>query len=139
MPSATVYRRRKEAGLCVGCGRPNATPEFVRCAACRQDHRDAAQVCRSNGICVECRKEDALPDRLKCSDCARMGSERDAARRAGRIEAGLCVRCGTARVDANEVKCPDCKRVHALVCRESYWVNRSFGRNLQWARRIKNA
>ena len=139
MPSAAIYRRRKDAGLCVGCGRANATPEFVRCPECREDHQESAQVCRSNGICVECRKEDALPGRLKCAGCARKGSERDASRRASRIAAGLCVRCGTVRVDANESKCPDCKRDHARHCRESYWFNRSFGRDQQWLRRLNNA
>ena len=46
MPTATVYRQREQAGLCVRCGKPNSSPEFARCFACRQDREVTKEAMR---------------------------------------------------------------------------------------------
>lgn len=41
-----LKQRRRNQGLCTECGRPNNTPEFSLCQACRGKHREKARISR---------------------------------------------------------------------------------------------
>lgn len=75
------YRRKREAGLCVKCGKP-ALPGRVRCLECTvkqkgrdrqrnlERHKDTNYPRGGNGFCYMCNKKPAIPGRRTCPDCA---------------------------------------------------------------------
>lgn len=74
------YRRKREAGLCVKCGKP-ALPERVRCLECTvkqkerdrqrnlERHKDTNYPRGGNGFCYMCNKKPAIAGRRFCADC----------------------------------------------------------------------
>ncbi len=90
-----IYYRRKEAGLCVGCGKDPPVEGYTLCEKCREierkknhseDHRAYAReyqralrkMWREKGYCTRCGKQDALTiaGRRCCFDCLEKIRER---------------------------------------------------------------
>lgn len=73
--------RRKELGLCVICGKRNATDGYVRCEYCRAEESRRRHQCRDvnvnyprgdNGICWQCNKCSVVQGKNLCPHCYTM-------------------------------------------------------------------
>lgn len=126
-----MYYRRKEAGLCVNCGKPLDTAG-VKCSKCRdranKDRRELIGWYKENGICPTCRKNNLFGGEKECIECSakryakRMAcynlnpekfKEKDRIEqkkiREKRAANGLCVYCGKVKSDENFKTCTKCR------------------------------
>ena len=129
--SQKMYYKRLRLGKCVACGKPNETPDKVRCPACRaKEHQyyvESAEFFEKNGLCKRCNRYYALPERKFCHECLAILANRSAKRvnteadkekmrkhcktlYQQRKEAGLCTRCGKPRGKSRStVLCESCR------------------------------
>lgn len=72
-PQMRMYYRRKEAGLCVNCGKP-LDIAGVKCSKCRdrtnKDRRELISWYKENGICPICRKNNLFGNEKECIECS---------------------------------------------------------------------
>lgn len=130
-PQMRLYYRRKEAGLCVECGKPLDT-NTVKCKECTErinrNRRELEHWYQSNGICPECRQNNLMGDERICLECSAKRYSQRIARyntnpeefkakdraeqkktRARRIEKGLCTKCGKVRANNGYKTCTKCR------------------------------
>lgn len=130
-PQMRMYYRRKEAGLCVNCGKP-LDIAGVKCSKCRdranKDRRELISWYKENGICPICRKNNLFGNEKECIECSakryakRMTcynlnpekfKEKDRIEqkkiREKRAANGLCVYCGKVKSDENFKTCTKCR------------------------------
>ena len=120
------YQKRKEAGLCVRCGKP-AMECKVHCESCiekinsyRKKNRERLvselkkrfEYLKSVGICTKCGKNQALPGRNYCAECKQYQHEYNVTYRYKRYLAlknkGICTRCGVAEARPGKTLCEIC-------------------------------
>lgn len=115
------YHKRKDAGLCVQCGKPMDN-DGSKCNACRAMDRLNYKYKQSHGICPYCGAE--IPKSRKCcAECAEKKAEQQRRTRsknpekerekqklirAKRKEMGLCESCGKRNPVAGKVECARC-------------------------------
>lgn len=72
-PQMRMYYRRKEAGLCVNCGKP-LDIAGVKCSKCHdranKDRRELISWYKENRICPTCRKNSLFGDEKMCIECS---------------------------------------------------------------------
>ena len=130
-PQMRMYYRRKEAGLCVNCGKP-LDIAGVKCSQCRDrlnaDRKELVNWYKDNKICPICRKNSLFGEEKACVECSaksytsRMAKyyanpEEFKARdridqkkiRQKRADNGLCVYCGKAKADEGFKTCTKCR------------------------------
>lgn len=130
-PQMRMYYRRKEAGLCINCGKPLDT-NGVKCSQCRDklnaDRKELVNWYKDNKICPICRKNSLFGEEKACVECSaksyasRMAKyyanpEEFKARdrieqkkiREKRAANGLCVYCGKVKSDENFKTCTKCR------------------------------
>lgn len=118
------YHKRKEAGLCVQCGKPMDN-DGSKCNACREMERENYKYKQNHGLCPYCGAEIPKTRKL-CAVCAEKKAERKRnAReknpeiaekeremqrqlRIKRKEIGLCESCGKRKPIAGKVECARC-------------------------------
>lgn len=126
-----MYYRRKEAGLCVNCGKP-LNGEKLKCRDCRErinaNRKELAHWYQDNGICPECRHNNLMGDERVCPECSAKRYSQRIARynanpeefeardrleqkkiRTRRAEKGLCVKCGKVKADSKYKTCTKCR------------------------------
>ena len=126
-----MYYRRKEAGLCINCGKP-LDIAGVKCSKCRdranKDRRELISCYKENGICPICRKNNLFGDEKECIECSakryakrmtRYNLNPEKFKEKDRIEQkkirekraanGLCVYCGKVKSDKNFKTCAKCR------------------------------
>lgn len=130
-PQMRMYYRRKEAGLCVECGKP-LNGEKLKCRDCRErinaNRKELAHWYQDNGICPECRHNNLMGDERVCPECSAKRYSQRIARynanpeefkardrleqkkiRTRRAEKGLCVKCGKVKADSKYKTCTKCR------------------------------
>jgi HNH endonuclease len=118
----TFHQRRKESGLCVGCGKVPPQAGRVRCQDCLDSAKDAQIKIREkrvkNGLCPQCGKYPPEQGKVLCIQCSEFAKKRKERRK----KQGLCVRCGNPTIKG-KTTCESC----------SDRVNKS--RNVKYAER----
>ena len=132
MTKKAIYWRRKEAGLCAGCGKCPPLPGKVLCGNCykyraggeRSEKSDAYQNRKANGICVLCAQRLALIDFVMCEICLDTCKRSTAKYRAENKEKcnkrtaewrqkcrdnDLCTHCGRTKHDKTLALCEVCR------------------------------
>lgn len=130
-PQMRLYYRRKEAGLCVNCGKILDT-DGVKCKECchkvNQGKRDTFNWYKDNGVCPICRKNSLFGDEKMCIECSakryaqrisRYNANPEKFKEKDRIEQktkyqrrsdnGLCVYCGKVKSDEGYKTCSKCR------------------------------
>lgn len=130
-PQMRMYYKRKEAGLCVECGKP-LNGEKLKCRDCRErinaNRKELVHWYQDNGICPECRKNNLVGDERVCPECSAKRYSQVIARynanpeefkakdraeqkkiRTRRIEKGMCVKCGKVKADEGFKTCTKCR------------------------------
>lgn len=130
-PQMRMYYKRKEAGLCVECGKP-LDGEKLKCRDCRErinaNRKELAHWYQDNGICPECRQNNLMGDERVCPECSAKRYSQRIARynanpeefkardrleqkkiRTRRAEKGLCVKCGKVKADSGYKTCTKCR------------------------------
>lgn len=130
-PQMRMYYKRKEAGLCVECGKP-LNGEKLKCRDCRErinaNRKELAHWYQDNGICPECRHNNLMGDERVCPECSAKRYSQRIARynanpeefkardrleqkkiRTRRAEKGLCVKCGKVKADSKYKTCTKCR------------------------------
>lgn len=111
--SSRFRQRRKDAGLCIGCGQPNDSG-LSECQPC-QDKRNRRSAERlANGLCY-CGRP-AEPGRKRCPPCGQ--SIRNAARKIkeSRNQRGQCI-CGSPK-ETESSQCDRCREKSVRRYRE---------------------
>ena len=126
-----MYYKRKEAGLCVECGKP-LNGEKLKCRDCQErinaNRKELAHWYQDNGICPECRHNNLMGDERVCPECSAKRYSQRIARynanpekfkardrleqkkiRTRRAEKGLCVYCGKVKADEGYKTCSKCR------------------------------
>lgn len=130
------YHNRKEAGICVRCGKQPAIPGKIVCLLCQAEYADYSRLRyekmtdeekaehnrkhtekyyanKAAGICVRCGKRKAAPGRVSCEWCLAKTNEssKKSHEKKGRYkrykEQGLCLSCGAERAPGYQF-CPEC-------------------------------
>lgn len=130
-PQMRMYYRRKEAGLCVNCGKP-LDIAGVKCSKCHdranKDRRELISWYKENRICPTCRKNSLFGDEKMCIECSakrytqrmsRYNANPEKFKEKDRIEQkskyqrrsnnGLCVYCGKVKADEGYKTCSKCR------------------------------
>lgn len=130
-PQMRMYYKRKEAGLCVECGKP-LNGEKLKCRDCQErinaNRKELAHWYQDNGICPECRHNNLMGDERVCPECSAKRYSQRIARynanpekfkardrleqkkiRTRRAEKGLCVKCGKVKADSKYKTCTKCR------------------------------
>ena len=119
------YKRRKEAGLCIRCGKPRAKNNKNHCPDCLKKVREyenaTRQFYRDIGICPICRKNKLFGQEKNCPECRAKKKpytpseeQKENYRRkrravyAERVSLGICTRCGKRKAVWNKRKCEIC-------------------------------
>lgn len=72
-PQMRMYYKRKEAGLCIECGKP-LNGEKLKCRDCRErinaNRKELVRWYQDNGICPECRQNNLMGDERVCPECS---------------------------------------------------------------------
>ena len=70
----TLYKKRKEAGVCVECGRRPPRDGKRTCEECHQKHKQYCHeryiACVEAGLCYICETNAARPGMTACFECA---------------------------------------------------------------------
>lgn len=99
--------RRREAGLCMQCGR-RPRKSGTRCEECVAGNKRRRQESRAAGLCTNCHRRPAA-DHALCERC-RATERRKMARVQERFfQAGGCVKCGKTNANGKR-HCDDCCR-----------------------------
>lgn len=131
-----IYQKRKEAGLCVGCGKPMDNENGVYCTRCKGKRiarsRENRKYYKEHGICPTCGKNLLYGDEKRCLECRayranyyekvekhrteeekeksrRKSAEAERKRKEQRKKNGICVKCGKRKADGGFVTCPVCR------------------------------
>lgn len=130
-PQMRMYYKRKEAGLCIECGKP-LNDGKLKCRDCRErinaNRKELVHWYQDNGICPECRQNNLMGDERICPECSAKRYSQRIARyntnpeefkardrleqkkiRARRAEKGLCVKCGKVKADSGYKTCTKCR------------------------------
>lgn len=125
---ARLYKRRKEAGLCVNCGK-ELDRNGVYCTECQaklnSNRNELRKWYQEGGICPRCGKELLYGQEKNCLECSAKGYEqylkRDkehfnevhrkwAKEKYERDKAnGICTRCGKRKADGGYFTCGICR------------------------------
>lgn len=147
----SLRKRRKEAGLCVLCGK-KLDRKGIRCISCNDKmnkyHRETRAWRLEHRICPRCGKNDLFGDEKSCPECSAKEYERamrsrenggtehynsvhakwDKKERIRREENGLCKRCGKMKADYGYKTCGICrekgrnyKRVKYMSTKKKEW------------------
>lgn len=127
---AWLYKARKEAGICVRCGKAKAVPGHVLCWQCKVYMQDknirrtlteteeqrkerlakSAECCRNRherlkaaGLCVTCGKRPAEPGRIRCEACQKRANAKARERRIQRGEYKGYAELGLCRICGKQV------------------------------------
>lgn len=65
MATSSLYYERKNAGICVQCGKKKARAGRVKCKACAI--KDLERL--DKRMCCQCHKKIVLPGHNKCKNC----------------------------------------------------------------------
>lgn len=126
-----MYYKRKEAGLCVECGKP-LNGEKLKCRDCRErinaNRKELAHWYQDNGICPKCRHNNLMGDERVCPECSAKRYSQRISRynanpeefkardrleqkkiRTRRAEKGMCVKCGKVKADGKYKTCTKCR------------------------------
>ena len=124
--NAMFYKRRKEQGLCIRCGKPRAENNKNHCPECLEKVRSyenaTRQFYRSMGICPVCRKNKLVGQEKNCPECRakyrrpyiKSEEQKEQYRRkqrakyAERVQLGICTHCGKRKAVWNRRKCEIC-------------------------------
>ena len=107
-----LANERREAGLCVNCGRARGEgSEHVQCERClrrrsvvqSREYRERDR----KGLCVECGKHPHVPGGKKCSGCAVKARKCRRSTEAKNRAAGVCVDCRRCRA-VQSGRCQGC-------------------------------
>jgi len=132
----TYYERRKQAGLCVDCGKSSPLPGKLRCRECADRKNEKARNdyywYQEQHICPCCRKTKLIGDEKICLECgakryalgrkqSENGKKREQRinRENKRRSQGLCPRCG-GTVEDGYVFCKDCRSVRKKIRLRQY-------------------
>lgn len=130
-PQMRMYYKRKEAGLCVECGKP-LNGEKLKCRDCRErinaNRKELAHWYQDNGICPKCRHNNLMGDERVCPECSAKRYSQRISRynanpeefkardrleqkkiRTRRAEKGMCVKCGKVKADGKYKTCTKCR------------------------------
>jgi hypothetical protein len=121
---------RKEAGLCLQCGKPIGSRSVCYCDSCADYFNERSQErqskLREDGVCVSCAKNDSEDGKSRCVVCLLEIKEKRKARTNKRVCSGFCVKCGKhSSVDGN-AKCETCCLKHAAFAHlgsSSHWID----------------
>lgn len=124
-----LYRKRKENGLCVRCGKPN-DGEYVCCSSCREKTKSYVNETRAwlkeHRICPRCRKNRLYGDENACPECNaetyrntmksrqterynEMHREWSKKTHHEAIAKGICTRCRSRKADYGFKTCARCR------------------------------
>ena len=124
--NAMFYKRRKESGVCVRCGKPRSENSKSHCPECLKKIRlyenRTRQWYRDQGICPVCRKNALFGQEKNCPECRAKKKnsytpteeQKENHRRkiravyAERASLGICTRCGKRKAVWNRKKCEIC-------------------------------
>ena len=134
--SARHYKKRKENGLCIRCGKP-LDRKGIYCSDCLKARRkylnETREFYRKNHLCYICGKNQVFGNEKSCPECrAKEQTRRDNYTEEEkdkryrkyyskkkeknkqlikeRIEKGLCTKCGKRKADAGYKTCSICRR-----------------------------
>lgn len=125
----SIYKRRKEKGLCVRCGKKEPIEGRAMCAECTEYHRTYEKETRifykSIGICPKCKKDKIYEGENLCLKCyEKTYSDKEICDKSKydrrkyhekwyekSKKQGLCVRCGKGKTKAGHVYCDRCLAV----------------------------
>ena len=106
-----VRDRRKNDGLCDGCGAAPSREGKILCQPCAEAKSARAKAKRSSakddGRCGSCCKNKALPNGVTCQSCLLIKSATIRKLRKLRAEAGVCAYCGRGK-QTHGVGCSTC-------------------------------
>ena len=121
---------RREAGLCLSCGKRPVLPERSQCEPCnaqrREDERERYARAKAQGKLYGGRNPETR---------RRLGRKRSRKRLHARLEAGLCTRCGREPPVEGGTTCEPCREVRRAAERERYPARRAAERERYAARR----
>lgn len=106
--SRAYYRKRRERGVCVKCGRPAEGKQLCRVCA----FKDAASRMRretrlkGKGLCVTC-GAPAAPGHIRCPGCLEKQAAASRRLRSTREKEGCCADCGKP-IPHGRRRCADC-------------------------------
>lgn len=135
------YAEMREKGLCTSCGKPNSTPQYSMCPACRERRKAVLQknnaYRRSVNECLRCGQQIIVGGPTYCRDC--MDLQRDHMRdfRANHpgyykvikqraykeryakcLAEGLCTECSKRKPDKGHKTCIYCRTKKLRAQRE---------------------
>ncbi len=113
---------RREAGLCVRCGKEPAAPERARCEPCIEKHREADRARYEAGKAVGLLYGGRDVERRR-----RAARERSRKRLEARRQAGVCLRCGRDRPVEGGTICEPCCQARRERERQLYAERRNAG------------
>lgn len=126
--SHRCYRRRKDNGLCPGCGK-KLDREGHYCSECLVKHREYVRenriFCIEHGLCSRCGKERVLGEETICPECnskayiSKTRQDKDLVNEKHRewskrthhemIEKGICTRCRKRKAENGYKTCSICR------------------------------
>ena len=106
-------RARREAGLCLRCGKSEPVPERTLCASCNEKQNRAGRA-RDARLRAEGRPRRD-PAKAKLYE-----RERSRALYAERVAAGVCTKCGRAETVPDRTTCEPCAVKHRARDRDRY-------------------
>lgn len=126
-----TYERRKEQGLCVGCGKVPPRNGKIMCAECAEKQRvyreDTRKFFKSIGICPRCGKNKLFGDEKTCPECLAYAYAVNNKSKANRNfnskewykkdiamlkSQGLCRSCRKEKIAIGHTYCPSCLIKH---------------------------
>lgn len=118
-PRQKLYRERKEAGLCTGCGSPELVEGRTKCQRCRgyqqtadgnQKKARAEKVAAlvEEGRCARCGGTRDRQDRKTCAACRDASYRNNQKNYSERKKAGVCIACGIRSAKLGRVQCEEC-------------------------------
>jgi len=104
-----LREKRKDAGLCVSCGKVAPRPQHTRCEECAGKHISGGKLryksIRENGCCAICKRPSL---ETNCAECKSRHFQTQKDLRQHRKNNGLCCKCGI----------PIIKYVYCVGCRK---------------------
>jgi hypothetical protein len=110
---ARRFKVRKNAGICVFCGRPKNCPT-VACDDCRKKkntyYERRYKMRKEAGICFTCGANPARDDRVTCCECEQQRVRRSKKIRQKRKRSKLCTACGRPNDHPGALRCRRCSK-----------------------------
>lgn len=134
------YLARKNAGLCMGCGKETGDGK-VYCPECRVRQNERARQNRAfyaeHGLCRRCGRNRVFGSEKRCPECRALDAAREARRARTdevreknnayhrrryqeRSSLGICTQCGRRKAEAGKKRCGICAGRAAARNRERY-------------------